>query len=202
MNIEQVKNIEELNKVLDFTRIIYPNARIDIESDEKYSSKWWIGSFEKNPELILYAKEGEKICGIIMGWTDGESVTVAYDGILADYKNKGIHEALFIELENRAKKLGCKGVAVGVSEGKEEFYAKLGYTGSMLVQSEKHSVDELKKYLASLKNKNYEITGTNVYDGYVNQLWLRVSILDKDLKKKYEEELGDCWTQIIVGKSI
>jgi len=41
-----------------------------------------------------------------------------------------------------------------------------------------------------------------MYDGYVNQLWLNVSLLDKSLKKQLEERIGDCWVQIIVSKEI
>jgi hypothetical protein len=72
----------------------------------------------------------------------------------------------------------------------------------MLIQSEKHSIGDLKNFWESLNNKNAEITGESIYDGYINQIWLNVSILDKDLKKKFEDDLGDCWTQIIVGKSV
>ena len=109
---------------------------------------------------------------------------------------------MFIELEKRTKKLGYKGIGLGIQEGQEEFYAKLGYTGSMLIQSEKYSIDDLRNYLESLNNKNWELRNTNIYDGYINQLWLNVSILDKDLKKKFEVDLGDCWTQIIVCKGV
>ena len=204
MNIENVKSIEELDEVLKFFGFIHADSPTEYkpEEGELYSNKWWIGEYQKNPELLLYAKDGDKICGAIIGWKDNENVTVADDGILEEYKNKGIHEALFIELEKKAKKLGCDGIGLGISEGQEEFYAKLGYMGSMLIQSEKYSVEELKNYLESLNNKNWELRNTNIYEGYVNQLWLNVSILDKELKKKFEQDLGDCWCQIIVGKSI
>jgi len=196
MNIENVKTIEELDEVLKFFDYF---SGIDRESDEKFGYKWWIENMDKNPELLLYAKDGDQICAVTLGFGDGDNITV-HEGVLDEYKDTGIFEALFIEIEKRAKKLGFNGIALGIGEGQEEFYAKLGYTGSMLIQSEKHSVDELKKVIEN--NKNYEITGTNIYEGYINQLWLRVSILDKELKKKYEEDLGDCWCQIIVGKGI
>ena len=201
MNIENVKTVEELDELFNSFRTVYPSP-IDFEGDEKYSRKWWHEQFSRNPELILYAKDGDKTCGILYGWADGNCVTVADDKVLDEYKGTGLHEALLIELEKKAKKLGYTGIGLGIGEGQEEFYAKLGYTGSMLIQSEKHSVDALKNFLESLNSKSYEFTGTNIYDGYVNQLWLRVSILDKELKKQFEEVLGDCWTQIIVGKGI
>ena len=205
MNIGSVKNIEELNEVFEFFKLVHADSPTTYkpEEGELYGRKWWIGEFNKNPELLLYIRDGEKICGAIIGWADkGGNVTVADDGVLDEYKDKGIHEALFIEFEKRAKKLGFPGIALGIAEGQEEFYAKLGYMGSMLIQSEKHSVDELKNFLETSCGKNCELTGTNIYDGYVNQLWLRVSILDKELKSKFENELGDCWCQVIVCKGI
>jgi AraC-like DNA-binding protein/GNAT superfamily N-acetyltransferase len=205
MNIENVKTIEELNEGLKFFKYLYPDldcfSQVHSESDEKFGRQWWSETFKKNPELLLYAKDGGTICAVTFAFNDGggDGLTI-HEGIIEDYWNTGIFEALFIELEKRAKKLGFTRLTLGIQEGQEEFYAKLGYTGSMLIQSEKHSVDELKKVIEG--NKNYEITGTNIYEGYINQLWLRVSILDKELKKKYEEELGDCWCQIVVGKGL
>lgn len=204
MNIENVKSVEELNEVFKILKSTYP-AQIDFEGDGLYSRKFWIEQFEKNPELLLYAKDGDKICGVVLGWADGGSVTIGGDLAAEEYKNKGIHEALFIEMEKRAEKHGFDGVVLGIEEGKEEFYAKLGYTGNMLVQSEKYSAEDLSKHLEAISKasgKEYEIIGTGVYDGYINQIWLRVSILDKEVKKAYEETLGDCWTQIIVSKKL
>ena len=204
MNIENVKSIEELDEVLELFKTLYPDhycSKLERESDERYGRRFWIEQFNKNPNLLLYAKDGDKICAFLCGWSDGGGVTV-HEGIFDEYWSTGIFEALFVELENRAKKLGFTGIHLGIAEGQEEFYAKLGYTGRMLIQSEKHSVGDLKKFLESLNNKNYEITGTRIHDGYINQLWLNVSILDKELKKQFEEVLGDCWTQIVVGKGI
>ncbi|MHB1484867.1 MAG: GNAT family N-acetyltransferase [Saccharofermentanales bacterium] len=201
MIIDNIKNIAELDEALNLIELIYPKLNISLEGDEKYSRNFWIKQFDKNPELLLYAKDNDKICGIILGWDDdGKFITVGFDGTTAEYKNKGVHEALFVEIEKRAKKLRFQGIVLGISEGEEEFYAKFGYIGRTLIQSEKHSIEELKNFNAQYKN--YEVTGTNVYEGHINQLWLNVSLLDKELKKKYENELGDCWVQVIVSKNI
>jgi len=195
MNIENVKTIKELNEVLKFFNKIYPNHPIG-EIDP------WVERLNKHPELLLYAKEGDKICAATFGIGGDNGWVTIDEGVLEDYWNTGIFEALFIELEKRAKKLGYIGLVLGIGEGQEEFYAKLGYTGNMLVQSEKHSIDDLKDFLAGLNDKTYEITQTRIHDGYINQIWLKVSILDKDLKKKFEQDLGDCRTQIVVLKWI
>jgi len=161
-----------------------------------------------NPELLLYAKDGDKICAFTLGRIDplpatkGEGGYITVDeGVLEAYKPIGIFEALFVELEKRAKALKHAGLVVGIGEGEEEFYAKMGYVGKTLVQSEKYSLDELKTFNAQYKN--YEMTGTSVYNydgGSVNQMWLNVPLMDKELKNKFEKEIGDCWVQVIVNK--
>lgn len=201
MTIENVKNITELNEVLEFANSIYPKPYIDFDGDNHYSRNFWKKQLDKNPEMLLYTKDGDKICGVILGFSDdGRFVTVGGDGTTGEYKNKGIHEALFVEIEKRAKTFGYQGICLGIGEGEEEFYAKLGYIGKTLIQSEKHNIDTLQKF--NEQHKNYEITGTSVYEGHINQLWLNASLLDKELKKEYENELGDCWVQVIVSKNI
>ena len=76
----------------------------------------------------------------------------------------------------------------------------MGYIGKTLIQSEKYSVDELKIF--NEQYNNYVVAGFGVYDGYVNQLWINASLLDKEIKKKFEEEIGDCWVQVIVSKEL
>ena len=198
MLIDNIKNIEELDAALAFTKILYPNR--DFADGEKYSRQFWLEEWKKNPSLLLSAQENGEVIGIILGWIDGDYVTVAVDGIAEKHQNKGLHEALFIEIEKRAKELGAPGLVLGIEEGKEEFYAKIGYIGKTLIQSEKYSVEELK--LFNEQYKNYEVTGSGVYEGYVNQLWINASLLDKGLKKKFEEEIGDCWVGIVVSKEI
>jgi AraC-like DNA-binding protein len=209
MIIDNVKNIEELDAALEFGKKLYPNMTWDIfgegiQDDDnakgKYSRQFFIEDWKKNPSLMLYAQENGEICGIALGLGGDGYVTVEGDGVTEIYKNKGIHEALFVELEKRAKALSFPGIALGIGEGEEEFYAKMGYIGKTLIQSEKYSVDELKVF--NEQYKNYEVTGSGVYEGYINQLWVNASLLDKGLKKKFEEEIGDCWVQVIVNKEL
>jgi len=208
MIIDNIKNIEELDAALAFAKELYKELKWDfggegIIDDEnakgKFSRQFFIDHWKKNPSLMLCAKENGKICGIALGLEDGY-VTVEGDGVAEDYKNKAVHEALFIEMEKRAKALGFPGIALGISESQEEFYAKMGYIGKTLIQSEKYRVDELKAF--NVQYGNHEVVGTNVYEGYINQLWVAASLLDKGLKKRFEEEIGDCWVQVIVMKEL
>jgi len=196
MNIENVKSIEELDELAEFFSIVYPGQ-------PPFDKQSWAKGWNKNPELLLYARDDNKICAAALaGINEGEKHFVVCEGVLDGYWKTGIFEALFIELEKRAKKLGITNIFVAIGAEQEEFYAKLGYTGQMLIQSEKHSIDDLKNFLASLNNKNAEFSHERIHDGYINQIWLNVPIMDKELKKQFEEVLGGCWTQIIVGKSI
>ncbi|MCL1787192.1 MAG: hypothetical protein FWG38_04330, partial [Defluviitaleaceae bacterium] len=95
--------------------------------------------------------------------------------------------------------LGYQGLVLGILEGKEAFYATMGYTGKTLIQSEKYGVDELKAFLT--QHFDYEVTGSGVYDGYVNQLWVDVPLMDKKLRAMFAEDIGDCWVQVIVSKA-
>jgi len=204
MFIENVEDIEELELVLSFLNSIHngqPVSTADPESDEKFGMKWWVKQLDKHPELLLYAKgcDGGNICAVTLGFEDAGSVTV-HEGVAAEYINTGIFESLFVELENRAKKSGFSGVVLGIGEGEEDFYAKLGYIGKTLVQSEKYSIDELKVF--NEQYNNYEVAGTNIYEGTINQMWIKTSLLDKKLKQKYEKEIGNCWVQVIVHKSL
>ena len=203
MLIDNVKSIEELDSALAFAKVLYPNLTFEFggAGTGKYSRKFWVKEWNKNPSLLLVAKDEGAITGILLGWEDGgKYITVDGDGVLHEHKNKGIHEALFVEIEKRARTLGYKGIALGISEGQEEFYAKMGYTGKTLIQSEKYSVEELKAI--NEQYFGYEVTGCGVYDGYVNQLWINISLLEKRLKAKFEQEIGDCWVQIIVSKKL
>lgn len=81
-------------------------------------------------------------------------------------------------------------------EGAEAFYEKLGYSGVLLVQSENHGLDELAAF-----NKKYEVIGTNIYDGTINQVWLRLPSIDHGFQRAYEEAFHGCSTQMVFSKT-
>ena len=195
MIIEQIKDTTELDAVLAFWPVVYPHLPSDYEGPHAD----WLARWKSDPELFLYAKDNNHICGFVLGaGLPGQYITIHADGVAPEYKDKGVHEALFAEVERRAKQRGYYGLILGITEGAEEFYAKMGYVGRTLIQSEKYSIDELLAF--NTQDQNYEVDLTRVHDGYINQLWLNVPLMDKALKKKYTEEIGDCWVQVIVNK--
>jgi GNAT superfamily N-acetyltransferase len=192
MVIDNVKNLDELEFVLQFVYTIFPELE---DGGYKYTRDFWAEMLGKLPELLLYAKDGDKICGSVFAWDDNGGITVAHCSVDSAYRGKGVGKALMLEIENRAKALGYHGIALGSVESAEGFYEKLGYTGSLLIQSEEYSIDELKSL-----NDKYEVIYTNVYDGTVNQVCLRLPRPDREFQRKYEEAFPGCSTQMIFGK--
>ena len=200
MIIDNVKNIEELNAVLKVVEKIFSNSGIDNDGEEKYSRKFWIEKFSERPELLLFAKINDKICGSVFAWEDNGSITIAHCGVLEEYHKQGIGKALILETEKRVKNLGYDSIVLGSVEDAEEFYEKLGYAGSLLIQSDTNSIEELKSL--NEREKNYEVLWTNIYEGTINQICLKVSIADRELQRKYENTFDSCWTQMIYNKSL
>lgn len=129
-------------------------------------------------------------------WLHNGGITIAHCCVNNVYRGKGVGKALMLEVEKRVKSLGYHNIALGSAESAEGFYEKLGYTGLLLIQSEKHSIDELKSL-----NSLYEVIYTNVYDGIVNQIYLHLPYADRELQRRYEETFPECNTQMVFKKN-
>lgn len=193
MFIDNVKNIDDLESVLQLVFTIFPRMK---NGENKYSYNFWLEKMNELPELLLYAKDSDIICGSVFAWVDDGGITIAHCCVDNAYRGKGIGKALMLEAEKRIKSLGYHDIALGSVESAEAFYEKLGYTGSLLIQSEKHSIDELKSL-----NTLYEVIYTNVYDGTINQVFLCVPFADRELQRKYEETFPGCSTQMVFKKT-
>ncbi len=194
MGINHVMNTAELDAVLQLVYSLFPQ----LDNDEyRYSREFWVEKMGELPELLLFARDGSTVVGSVFGWGNNGAVTIGHCGVAEAHRGKGIGSALMVEVERRATDLGCSRITLGALEDAEEFYAKLGYSGSLLIQSETHSIDELKDL-----NERYEVIGTNVYEGTVNQVWLRLPATDRELQRKYEETLPGCGTQMTFGKPL
>lgn len=193
MDIDNVKNTEELDSVFRLVYEILPQLNND---EYRYSRRFWIEKMSERPELLLYAKEDSTICGSVFACVENGAVTIGHCGVENRHRGKGVGSALMVEVEKRAKDLGYHGITLGAVEGAEGFYAKLGYTGSLLVQSEKHSIDELKSF-----NETYQVIHTSVYDGTVNQVWFQIPLIDREFQRRYEQAFPGCDTRMIFGKT-
>ena len=195
--IKHVMTEHELDETFAFDKKIFglPRER----QSPAYSREKWLERMKTiYGDLMLYAKLGGEVVGIVFGRIENEqSITVGPVAVDERFRKHGIARELMLLLEKRALEHGIHHLGLGAVESAEGFYQKLGYTGTLLIQSEKHSIEEL---LAL--NTEYRVKSTSVYDGTVNQVYLELFSPDRELQRKYENTLPGCYTQMVFGKTI
>lgn len=198
--IKTISSKEELEKSIElFKEIFKDTPNVDLENHE-YSIEKWEERAREHSDLMLYASIGSEVIGMVFGRTeDNQNMTIGLVAMHEDYRSFGIAKEMMLLLEKRAKEIGIKKMSLGAVESAEGFYEKLGYTGSLLIQSQVHSIEKL----LSLSN-GYKVEYTNVYDNKVddkvNQVCLELSKPDKNLQRKYESTLPGCYTQMMYWK--
>jgi hypothetical protein len=63
MIIDSVKSPNEPESVLQLANAIFPQLEDD---GSKYNHDFWIGKMNERPELLLYAKDGDVVCGTVL----------------------------------------------------------------------------------------------------------------------------------------
>lgn len=194
--IKHVATERELDATLAFDQKVF-----GIPSElcsPAYSREKWLERMHTHGDLMLYAQSDGEVVGIVFGRMEDEgSITVGPVAVDERFRKLGIARKMMLLLERRALDHGVHHLALGAVESAEGFYEKLGYTGTLLIQSEKHSIDAL----LSL-NTAYRVLGTNVYEGTVNQIYLELSAADRALQRQYENALPGCYTQMVFHKKI
>ncbi|MDR0287960.1 MAG: GNAT family N-acetyltransferase [Clostridiales bacterium] len=192
--IKNIMNEYELDNALEFEKGFFTHY----DCNSEYTREKWLVRMQKHAGLMLYAELNGAVIGIVFGRVeDNGFMTVGPVATGLRYRGKGIAQKLMAELEKRAVEKGITGITLGAAEAAEGFYVRLGYTGSLLVQSEKHSIDELLAY-----SGKYPVKYTNIYDGTINQVCFELDEPDRELQRAYEKELGDCWTQMVFMKKL
>ena len=195
IKVNQVRNKTELKIVFDYILKILP--KID-STNNKYTLEFWENSLQNTPELLLFIQEEHVPIGFAFGWVENDKVTLAHLGVDLLYRGKGLGEMLVNEFEKNVKKIGYDQINLGSLNGKEGFYSKLGYKGTLLVQSEKHSIE----YLMSLDGGE-NVVATNIYEGYVNQIFVHVSSINyEEMKDKYMKKFPGCYGIIMFSKQL
>lgn len=167
-------------------------------SSPAYARERWLERMQSHGDLMLYAESGGEMIGIVFGRIEqGRSVTVGPVAVDARFRSLGVGRNLILLLEKRALGHGIRHLALGAVERAEGFYQRLGYTGTLLVQSDTHSIEEL---LAL--NTDYRVAGTNVYEGTVRQVYLDLPAPDRALQHRYEQTFPGCSTQMVFTKTI
>jgi len=151
MDINHVRNIDELDAVLQLIHGIFPQ----LDNDEhRYSRNFWVEKMRELPELLLYARDGSAICGSVSAWEENRGLTMGHCGADSAYRGEGIGSALMVEAEERAKNPGYHSITLGAIEGSEGVCSKLGYKGSLLMQSQEHSIDDLNLAILSHQRRS------------------------------------------------
>ena len=198
--IKHVTTEQELDSALAFARKIFADNSGLGNPDE--SRKEYLKNMEHNNDLLLYAESDGEVVGIVFGSVgegDDGRIKMVANIVAVDerLRNRGVAREMMILLEERGKTHGAHVIALGAAQTAEKFYAKLGYIGSLLIQSEKHSIDEL----LSLNTK-YPVNYTRVHDGKINQINLAITEADREFQRKYETELLGCYTQMMFWKNL
>ena len=195
--IKHVTTEQELDKALEFSRKIFGENYSGLGS-RKNQKENMLKNMERNNDLLLFAEADGEVVGMVFGsiGADGNMTadTVAVDERL---QGRGVAREMMILLEERAKAKGVPVIGLGAVQTAEGFYAKLGYTGSLLIQSEKHSIEEL----LSLNTK-YPVNYTRVHDGTINQVNLALTEPDREFQEYYETALPGCYTQMMFWKKL
>ena len=194
MEIKCVKDGGELDSVMNFVKRGF--SKINIKFPQKpYNNDFYLEKVNDKSDLLLYAVENNEIVASIFAFEDNNNITIGHVCVNENYRNKGIGKILMDEIENRIKRAGYKLITLGSVETAEGFYENMGYKGSLLVQSETNSIEEL----LSL-NINYTVAWSNVYDNKINQVCISLEKPDRELQRKYKETFPDSNTQMIFQK--
>lgn len=195
--IKNVSSKQELEKTYDFFKMIFTG--MPVVNNPKCSLEKWEERMKNHGDLMLYASLDSEVIGIVFGSIndDNSSITISLVAVNENYRGIGIAKEMMLLLEERAIHYGVHYIHLGALESAEGFYSKLGYTGSLLIQSQIHSIEQL----LSLNNR-YKVKFTNIYDGKVSQVCLELTEPDRDLQKEYEAAFPGCYTQMMYWKNI
>ena len=194
--VKHVSREQELDAALALYKEVFGIK--GTHSNSPYSREKWLERMASHGDLMLCSESGGKVIAIVFGRIENDiGITVGPVAVEKRFRKHGIARDLMLLLEKHALAHGINRLSLGAVESAEGFYVKLGYTGFLLIQSEKHSIEEL----LSLNTK-YKVINTNVYDGIINQIYLEQPAPDRELQRKYENTLAGCYTQMVFSKAI
>lgn len=195
--IKNVLTKEELKKTFELFTSIFRG--MPVVNNPEYSIEKWEERMKNHGELMLYASVDSEVIGIVFGRANDDcSITMGPVGVHENYRKSGVAKEMVLLLEERALQHGIHTINLGAVESAESFYSKLGYKGSLLIQSQVHSIEQL----LSLNNNRYKVKFTNIYEGKVNQVCLELREPDRELQKEYEKIFLGCYTQMMYSKNI
>lgn len=140
--IKQVSSIQELEQVYAFFKEMFKGQ--PVEDNPEFSLEKWAERMRNYGELMLYASSGVDVIGLVLGRIiDDKSMIIGPVAVRQDHRGLGIAKEMMLLQEKGAARLGLQSICLGGVEAAEKFYEKLGYTGSLLIQSQDHSIEQL-----------------------------------------------------------
>ena len=140
--IKHVTTEQELDETLAFDKKVFGIA--SEHHNPAYSREKWLERLQTHGDLMLYAEANGEVIGIVFGRMENNgSLTAGPVAVDERFRKQGIAREMMFLLEERAKARNVSLIALGAVQTAEGFYAGIGYTGSLLIQSENHSIDEM-----------------------------------------------------------
>ena len=117
---------EDLTRVLD----LWGNAGPGIHLGRSDTPDEIQKKLSRDPDLFLIAEKDGKLIGTVLGGFDGRRGMVYHLAVTADYRRKGLGEALMQAVEGRLREKGCLRYYLLVTQDNEsavKFYEQRGH---------------------------------------------------------------------------
>ena len=117
---------EDLTRVLD----LWGNAGPGIHLGRSDTPDEIQKKLSRDPDLFLIAEKDGKLIGTVLGGFDGRRGMVYHLAVTADYRRKGLGEALMQAVEVRLREKGCLRYYLLVTQDNEsavKFYEQRGH---------------------------------------------------------------------------
>ena len=141
----------------------------------------------KPVQNLKMLKSSYDLADYVLNLSSKGHMPYTFDFFAGEVKSKS-DLLLYGEIDNR-----IIGVALGSNEGADDFYIKCGFTPTLFLQSQKHTLEELR----SINTIYKEIWGLESDENGWCKLMLETPTVDTELRDKYDTGFEDCIPQTV-----
>lgn len=193
MKYQEVKSIIELEVVWNIIK-----KGLKLPESHPRDLNYYIKVFKKSPDLLIIAKDKEKIAGALFGSFQGKDGALIGELFVAkQYRKKGVGSSLLKKFEENVKNIGKKSILLGALEYAEKFYLKNGYSPRLFIEllnNDRKKKESIRSYI-----REYKIIWENNAFNY--KVILETNRIDKRLQKDIESKFR-CSTQYLFYKDL
>lgn len=202
MKIDNVKTKKELIPYYHFaSKIFFEDAKQNSEHYYPMFNNYnkLLEQFSIDKSLILYAKEDNKMIGVIAAKDVNEGkATIQILAIDKKYRRKGYALELIKELEKRLKKHNVKHLSLGARFRACNTYIKAGFLPTLMIQVSDFSNISLVK-----KANIFKFPILNEYQTPTNgAVFFEVKIIDKEVIEHFENKVPTAYASYIFTKEL